>query len=140
MELVRLKTKIISFLLVVCLITSLAGCAAKPSDAAFEGELQEIGAGAKSFTLTVDDGAGNILGYKVNTDKETVGEALIELELIKGEDGPYGLYIKTVCGITADYNDGGKYWAFYVGGEYATAGVDTTIIEEGAEYSLRVQK
>ncbi len=135
-----MKTRIISILLVLCLLATVAGCATKPSESAFEGELKEIGDGAMSFALTVDDGAGNVTGFKVNTDKETVGEALIELELIEGEAGPYGMYIKTVCGITADYNDGGKYWAFYVNGEYATSGVDTTEIDESATYSLRVQK
>ena len=135
-----MKTKFLSVLIVLCLIASLSACAGKTVDAGFEGELREIGSGAKAFVLTVDDGADNVVGYKVKTDKETVGEALLELELIEGEQGPYGMYIKTVCGITADYNDGGKYWAFYVGGEYATTGVDTTKIDETATYSLKVQK
>lgn len=135
-----MKTRIISVLLALCLLVSAAGCASNPSDGSFDGELKEIGEGATTFVLTVDDGAGNVSGFKVNTDKETVGDALLELELIDGEAGPYGLYIKSVCGITADYDNGGKYWAFYVNGEYATSGVDTTKIEENATYSLKVQK
>ncbi len=135
-----MKTRIISVLLALCLLASVAGCASKPSDGSFDGELKEIGEGVTPFVLTVDDGAGNVSGFKVNTNQETVGDALLELELIDGEAGPYGLYIKSVCGITADYNDGGKYWAFYVDGEYATSGVDTTKIEENATYSLKVQK
>ena len=138
-EMVGLK-KVLSILLVLCILAALAGCSGKSGDVSFEGELIEVGVGASSFVLTVDDGANNISGYKVSTDKKTVGEALVELELIEGEEGPYGLYIKTVCGITADYNDGGKYWAFYVNGEYATSGVDTTEIDENATYSLKVQK
>ena len=116
-----MKTRIISVILAFCFIASIAGCASKEPDVVFDGELQEVGSGAKSFALIVDDVAGNVLGYKVKTDKETVGEALFDLKMIDGEDGPYGLYIKSVCGIIADYNDGGKYWAFYVNGEYATS-------------------
>ena len=32
------------------------------------------------------------------------------------------------------------YWAFYVDGEYAMSGVDTTIIEEGKAYAFKVEK
>ena len=33
----------------------------------------------------------------------------------------------------------GKYWAFYVNGEYASAGVDATDITEGATYAFKVE-
>ena len=49
-------------------------------------------------------------------------------------------YVKKVNGITADYDADQTYWAFYVNGEYATAGVDSTTIEEGATYSFKVEK
>ena len=55
-----------------------------------------------------------------------MGDALTELGLIEGEDSEYGLYVKTVNGITADYDTDGHYWAFYVDGEYAQTGVDAT--------------
>ena len=48
--------------------------------------------------------------------------------------------MKTVNGITADYDVDQTYWAFYVNGEYATSGADTTAIEEGAAYSFKVEK
>ena len=78
--------------------------------------------------------------FEIHTDKQIVGEALQELELIAGEDGQYGLYVKTVNGITADYDKDGAYWAFYVNGEYAQSGVDTTKITEGESYSFKVEK
>ena len=43
--------------------------------------------------------------------------------LIAGEDSDYGLYVKTVNGVTVDYDTDGKYWAFYVDGEYAATDV-----------------
>ena len=33
----------------------------------------------------------------------------------------------------------GKYWAFYVNGEYAVSGVDTTEITEGGLYEFRAE-
>ena len=47
--------------------------------------------------------------------------------------------MKTVNGITADYDTDGVYWAFYVNDEYATSGVDVTEITEGDSYALKVE-
>ena len=100
----------------------------------------KIGEGATSFTFTVTDKDGAETVFEVSTDKTTVGEALKDLGLIEGEDGAYGLYVKKVNGITADYDADGTYWAFYVNGEYAMTGVDKTDIEAGATYSFKVEK
>ena len=69
-------------------------------------EAQEIvlGDGSVKITVIVVDADGNETNFVVSTDKETVGDALLELNLIEGEEGDYGLYVKTVNGITADYD------------------------------------
>lgn len=100
----------------------------------------EIGEGQTQFYLTVTDGDGNTARFSVKTDKKTVGEALLELGLIEGDVGPYGLYIKKVNGILADYDTTKTYWAFYVGGEYALTGADTTDIVPGTAYEFRIEK
>ena len=69
----------------------------------------------------------------------TVGAALLSLGLIAGEDSEYGLYVKTVNGVTVDYDTDGKYWAFYVDGEYAATGVDSTDITAGATYTFKAE-
>ena len=61
-----------------------------------------LGEGQTKFTFTVVDKDGNETNFEIHTDQETVGDALLELELIAGEESEYGLYIKTVNGITAD--------------------------------------
>ena len=99
----------------------------------------ELGEGAVSFVFTVTDIDGKETKFLINTDKTTVGDALIENGLIDGEEGPYGLYVKTVNGDTYDYDTHGKYWAFYVNGEYGMTGVDLTEITEGAIYSFKVE-
>ena len=95
----------------------------------------ELGEGNTDFTLTVKAGEESI-NFSISTDKKTVGEALIELGLVEGEEGTYGLYILKVNGILADYNVDQTYWAFYINGEYAMTGVDSTDIVNGAAYTL----
>ncbi len=84
----------------------------------------EIKAEEKAITVTV------------HTDADTLGSALLEQELIAGEESEYGLYIKVVNGIKADYDTDKAYWAFYQNGEYMNTGVDGTSITGGEHYEL----
>ena len=95
-----------------------------------------MGEGAAMFHLVVRDLDGTAASFEIHTDAETVGEALLALELIEGEIGDYGLYINSVNGITADWDTEQAYWAFYVNGEYAMTGVDATPVIAGAIYEL----
>ncbi len=98
-----------------------------------------LGEGATQFTFTVTDLEKKETTFEIHTDKKMVGEALLEHNLIAGEQGEYGLYVKTVNGVTVDYDTDGKYWAFYVNGEYGMTGVDATEIEAGATYSFKAE-
>ena len=106
-----------------------------PSD-----EVYVLGNGKTVFDFTVvfEDDAKTC--FEIHTDKTTVGDALMELGLIGGDEGPYGLYVKTVNGYTYDYDADGKYWSFYIDGEYAMSGIDLTAIEPGKSYMLKVEK
>lgn len=146
--------KALSFILCMVLIAAMVliatGCtdnketdkesAPPTSNTSQKAEVKSLGEGETSFYFTVVDGDKKETKFQINTDKKMVGEALQELELIDGEEGPYGLYVKTVNGITVDFDKDGKYWAFYVDGEYAMSGVDKTEIEAGATYSFKVEK
>ena len=90
-----------------------------------------MGEGNTQFSFTIIDKEGGETQLEIHTDKETVGDALAELGLISGEESEYGLYVQTVNGITVDYDKDGVYWAFYINGEYAPTGVDSTAITEG---------
>ncbi len=103
-------------------------------------EVTKVGEGDTKFDFTVIDKAGKETYFEVSTDKTTVGEALLDAKLIAGENGDYGLYVKTVNGITLDFDIDGMYWAFYVNGEYAMSGVDTTEIKSGEVYSFKADK
>lgn len=99
----------------------------------------EVGEGSTSFAFQVTFADGSRQDYTVKTDSTVVGEALQDAGLIAGEESEYGLYVKTVAGQTLDYDADGMYWAFYVNGEYATSGVDTTDIDAGSTYEFRAE-
>lgn len=120
--------KLIALLLTLTVLLSFAACGAREPEVS--GETVE-------FTFVAVDLEGKEETFQITTDKKTVGEALLEEGLIQGEPGPYGLYVKTVNGITLDYDTDGKYWAFYVDGEYGMTGVDETDIVPGSTYAFK---
>ena len=97
------------------------------------------GEGAMVFDFNVVDLEGKTTAFEIHTDKTVVGEALLELGLIAGDEGQYGLYVKTVNGTTLDYDKDGKYWAFYENGKYAMAGVDSTQIAPNTTYMFKAE-
>ena len=112
-------------------------------EAIFEGTASNpisLGVGETKFKFVMVADNGVERHFIVNTNAKTVGEALLATGVIEGDYGDYGLYVKKVCGIAADYNVTKTYWAFYVNGEYATAGIDKTDIVPNATYMFKVEK
>ena len=92
--------------------------------------------GSKTITVTVVHSDGKSQEFSYSTDKAYLGEVLQEAGLISGTPGEFGLYMETVDGEIASWEENGAYWAFYVGEEYATTSVDLTPITDGAVYKL----
>ena len=140
--------KFLAIILALVMALSLMACgntAVQPdadadADAPVVTDGAALGEGAHSFTLEITDADGKTITATIHTDAETVGEALSNLEIVQGEDSEFGLYIKTVNGITADYDVDQTYWAFYIDGEYAMAGVDYTAPEAGKTYAFKVEQ
>ena len=123
---VRIVALLLSLALALCFI----GCKkTEPS----------VNENMKTFVFESVDLDGVTTKKEITTNAATVGEALLAAKLIEGEDSAYGLYVKTVNGLTLDYEKDGKYWAFYVNGEYASTGVDSTPVEDGATYTLKAE-
>lgn len=139
----KIIKKVITLALVFALTLTLASCGAEPPTGLWENatyqENTTLGSGEKTVVVEVTAEEKTVI-FTIKTNATTVGEALLENSLIEGEESQYGLYIKKVNGITADYDENGAYWAFYVNGEYAMSGVDTTEIEENAVYRLEYAK
>ena len=65
---------------------------------------------------------------------------MLENSLIAGSESEYGLYVTSVCGIELIWSEENPhYWAFYINGEYAQTGVDTTEAEEDALYIFKAE-
>ena len=98
---------------------------------------EDVGLGTGKTAVEVEVKAEDqSVTFTLHTDKTTLGAALTEQHLIAGEQSEYGLYVKVVNGITADYDKDGHYWALSKGGEALMTGVDTTEIKDGEHYEL----
>ena len=127
----------ISVILTLVILAGLISCVVRSDpwqDAIYRTDT-ELGSGSITFTLEVK-ALENKVAFTVSTDEKTVGDALLKVGLIDGEEGPYGLYVKKVNGMTADYDTDQSYWAFYINGEYANYGIEQTEVTEGAVYQL----
>ena len=135
----RFLNPAIAVVVLLALIFSFAGCADNSATGLWENAVYQndtqLGEGSKTITVKVEAEEKTVT-FTVKTDKETVGEALTENSLVEGDMGEYGLYIKKVNGILADYSVDMSYWSFYINGEMASTGVDGAKIDETAVYSL----
>ena len=152
--------KLLSFILCVVLIAAMAllatGCTDNKKEtpktpdttqattstdatkATSEGSNTDVttkGEGKTSFNFEVTDLDGKTTKFLIKTDKKTVGNALLELGLIKESTQSAGMIV-VVNGISADYNKDGAWWAYYINGESANEGVLTTKIDTTATYSF----
>ena len=98
-----------------------------------------FGEGAKTVTVKVI-ADGKSVAFTIKTDAKTLGEALIAHDLIAGDQGDFGLYIKFVNGIRADYDLDKRYWNFTKNGEYMMTGADMTEIADGEAYEFTYAK
>lgn len=109
--------------------------AASSQVASSEAAGEEETAGSKTITLTVVHGDGTSNDITVSTDAENLRDALEAEGIIAGEDGPYGMFVQTVDGETADDGEQ-EWWCLTKGGEMWNYGVDDTEIADGDVYEF----
>lgn len=135
--------KILALLMVVLMVTAFTSCGSNEVQneeslwsSAIYTEDTEFGEGAKLLGVKVTAEEKSIV-FTIRSDAETVGEALLENNLVEGSDGQFGLYISHVNGIKAVYEEDGAYWGFYNrDGEIMSTGVDMTEFKDGDVYEL----
>ena len=138
----KLLSVIGCIVLIAAMALSISGCGSKntvqapvPAEAG-DTPVTVLGDGSMVYYFVAVDLEGKQTKYEIHTDETMVGSALMEHGLIDGEVSTYGLYVKTVNGITLDYDKDGKYWSLLIDGEYAMTGVDMTEAVAGTTYTL----
>ena len=135
-----MKRNLLCLILIIVLCLSFTACnkVAENTDVwerATYLEDMAFGDGSKTVFVEVKAEEKAVI-FTIKTDKENLGDALIEHNLIAGDKGAYGLYVKSVNGIVADYNVTKTYWAFTKDGESMQTGVDRAKISDGEHYEL----
>lgn len=170
--------KLVSILLALVLVLSMAACNAKPAEQPTDAQtdpvqttvpadttvpvettvpvqndpvptppadvtrpaIEDLGDGAVSFTFIATLPEEDVRTFVIHTDAKTVGEALLSMGLIDGEDSEWGLYVKRVCDVTLDYETDGMWWGLYENNEMAPVGVDSLEVVEGNVVEFRAEK
>lgn len=136
-----LKTTLLLLLAVTLMFTATACKKDEPADdsplwqTATYQEDKTFGNGKTTVQVEVK-AEDKAVTFTVKTDKENLGAALLEHDLIAGDQGEYGLYVKFVNGIEADYDKDGHYWSLCKDGGPVMTGVDSTPIQDGDHYEL----
>lgn len=99
--------------------------------------IPEVNEGGKHIVFQVTGHEGTAKSFDIQTDAETLGQALMEEKLIDAEEGPYGLWVTAIFGEKADESKN-QYWMFYKDGTELPTGVSDTYIADGEHYEARI--
>lgn len=88
-----------------------------------------------NFTVEIVHSDGSVKTFTYGIHEEEYLGAFLTGEGLIIEGASPGMY-NTVDGETADWSVNQSYWAFYVNGEYAIAGMNDTLIQDGDVYKL----
>ena len=130
----------LALLMLLCCFTACGNTnSSDPWASATYKENKEFGEGEKTIELEVIVNDHKVT-FTIHTDATLLSDALLEHKLLEGDPGDYGLYVKKVNGIQADYDKDQAYWGLSIGGEYAMTGVDGTEIVDGGHYEFTYTK
>lgn len=90
----------------------------------------------KNITLICVHSDGSEAKHSIRTNATNLEDAITGSDFVKGEEGPYGLYITEVDGEFAKYEVNNAYWAMYKGDVALETGAKDTTIAEGETYKL----
>ena len=94
--------------------------------------------GTKTITVQIIVDGTDTVTKSIQTDAEYLRGALEEEDLIAGEESQYGLFVKTVNGITVD-DAKQQWWCFTKGGKDLFTGVDDTLIADGDKFEITLK-
>ena len=94
--------------------------------------------GTKTITVEIIVDGADTVTKSITTEAAYLRGALEEEDLIAGEESQYGLFVKTVNGITVD-DSKQQWWCFTKGGADLFTGVDTTPIADGDAFEITLK-
>lgn len=94
-----------------------------------------VGEGAHSVKIEVKIGERSVT-LDVKSDKDNLADILIESNIAEGDVSAYGLFIKKVNGISADYDTDGAYWGVCRDGTPTPTGASDITVKDGERYEL----
>lgn len=86
------------------------------------------------FDFIVTHSDGKKVAYAVETTKDNLGDALLENEIIEGDEGQFGIYVTVINGEEASWDKDKAYWYFYKDGEALLESISATPIANGDKF------
>ena len=134
---------LLALLLILTTMLALFACAKVPAEGKWENATyrsdKTFGKGETTITVDVIVGEEQVT-FTVKTDKETLADALLEHGLIEGEESAFGIYVKKVNGITADYNEDSSWWGVEQNGTLLPTGMSGILVKDGEHYDVVCKK
>ncbi len=95
--------------------------------------------GSKTIHISITHKDGTEKKLTLHTDAKYLLDAIREKDenLLLGEQGQYGLYIKTIDGYTCN-ETAQEWWGYTKSGAYVETGVELTPIYDGDNYEFKL--
>lgn len=97
-----------------------------------------VSEGEKAIMIQIIDNHNHAETYNFQTDAEYLRQAMEQCKGLTfvGSEGPYGLVLLTINGVTADYDKDQAWWSIYVNDELGNYGVDQQPVTDGDIFRL----
>ena len=128
-----MKKKNIAGIFILCIATIISIAFCFYAKDTVNNEISET----KNIVVTVINGADE-KSFNISTSAKTLSEAVSEINLVEGEMGQYGLYIKTVNGYTVN-EEKQEWWCITKNSEPVFEGIDNIKIEDGENYEITLK-
>ena len=134
-------SKILSLSVIFVLIAAMALCMVSCGGTKKEDEEENSKTPVEvTISVTVIDDKKSTDTFEISTKSENLGDALLESGRVKGDNDKFGLYIKEVDGLRADFELDGAYWSVSKDGKMLVTGPSQTPIADGDKFELTYTK
>lgn len=127
-------TKLLALTLVVLMtFLSLVACGKADTNSDINSGSSKIKTISITVTVVAADKSEKV--FNIETDKKTLGDALLEEGLVTEDEHKSGFY-NHIDGVRADYTKDGAWWSFTKGGKDVMVGANDLKIADGDEFEI----